>query len=798
MSSRLRLLVFSLIAIALFALPLMPEVLGARRLVFRDTQITHWPWRRVAMQTWDQRRVPFINASASGGEPMLANPNAALLYPTLLLETFLPSGAAFNLHYLLHILWALWGARTLALRLRLSSGSAFVAGTAYAFSGMMLSYGSAFLNSGAAAAWLPWCAAAALDVARAEDVRSRFRSIAAASLAFGMQLLAGEPAISLLTLALGGALAVADSLAQPGSRFGRLAFLAAGGAGAGALAAAISAPLLLPLSAVLPLTYRGQHLYSERAFGASPFASWRMIEWLFPRFSGDPGALGAEGHWQYALHPGDLVYIWCVTFGVVPLLLVATAALSRDFWSRRVTLLVAGAVLSLLFAFGSALPFFRVLFSAALLRRFRYPIKFYLLTTLCVALLAGFAAEHWRKKRASRLGIGLLAAAALVYVAALWAARPAGELDRAVAPWLAGLHAPVEDLLAAIRESFRGDALLGLVAVAIVAIKIWPRERTVGEGYVLGLAILALALPFGLRLFVSAEEKTLERPPALLSALKGQGRLYVAPSLPELNVLLTGSAHPGMPDRVSKFARIQIEELIPATGSSFGVQYLFDSDPDGSYGYYNRIAGEVVSASEEADVTRLLRALGGRWVLEDEGKRLTSVRPLTGFVIAGRRLVLSELRDSVPEMRWAGRDWRRGSLSGALELVRSEKFEPSTDVVLPGRVERDAGPALSTARLSLERIEPDRASVDVEASGDGNVVFSRTFFPAWKGSLDGLPETVFIANGHDLALAVPAGKHHVEFHYDSAPFVRGVIIQITAIAVIALAIIGSRSLRRTA
>src|SRR5262249_36340145 len=255
MSSRLRLLVFTSIAVALFALPLLPEALGTRRLVFRDAQITHWPWRRVAMQAWEQRRAPFVNASASGGEPTLANPNAALLYPTLLLETFLPPGAAFNLHYLLHILWALWGARTLALRLRLSSGSAFVAGITYAFSGMMLSYGSAFLNSDAAAAWLPWCAAAALDVARAEDARSRFRSTAAASLASGWQLLAGEPATSLLTLAFAGALAAADSLAQPGRRSKRLAFLAAGGIGAGALGTAISAPLLLPLSAVLPLTY---------------------------------------------------------------------------------------------------------------------------------------------------------------------------------------------------------------------------------------------------------------------------------------------------------------------------------------------------------------------------------------------------------------------------------------------------------------------------------------------------------------------------------------------------------------
>src|SRR5438105_10725092 len=150
MSSRTRAVLFGFAAALLVALPLLPEILGTRRLVFRDAQITHWPWRRIAMEAWAQQRVPFVNVFASGGQPMLANPNAVLLYPTVLLERILPAASAFNLHYLLHILWALFGARLLARRLGLSPGPAFLAGVAYAFSGMMLSYGSAFANSAAA------------------------------------------------------------------------------------------------------------------------------------------------------------------------------------------------------------------------------------------------------------------------------------------------------------------------------------------------------------------------------------------------------------------------------------------------------------------------------------------------------------------------------------------------------------------------------------------------------------------------------------------------------------------------
>src|SRR5262245_48789967 len=136
MSVRGRAVLSGLAVTVLFALPLVPEIVGARRLVFRDAQVTHWPWRRVAVDSLSAGKVPFVNASASGGEPLLANPNAVLLYPTMLLEKVVAPAAAFNLHYLLHVLWAFFGARTLARRLGIAPGASFFAAVAFAFSGI--------------------------------------------------------------------------------------------------------------------------------------------------------------------------------------------------------------------------------------------------------------------------------------------------------------------------------------------------------------------------------------------------------------------------------------------------------------------------------------------------------------------------------------------------------------------------------------------------------------------------------------------------------------------------------------
>jgi hypothetical protein len=638
----------------------------------------------------------------------------------------------------------------------------------------MLSYGSAFANAGPAASWLPWCVAAALDAARAETVQRLLPAAAAAGLAFGLQLLAGEPAISLLTVLFAAVAAGAASLAPPGRRIGRTGVA---GLFAGLLAAGVAAPLLLPLSQVFRLTYRGQHLYSARAFGASPFASWRMVEWLFPRFGGDPGALGQGAHWQYHLHAGDLVYIWSVTFGVLPLLALALAAARRRFWTRTTLLLTGGALVTLLFSFGFALPFYRLLYFTELLRRLRYPIKLYLLTTLCVALLSGFAIDALRRHRGGRLEALLLAGFVALYLAVFLAAAENGPLERIVRPYLAGLAAPPDALLPAIRRVFRGDALFGATAVSLLGLLFLPPAPPRGGGHALGFATLLLALPWGLPLFVSADQKDLTRPPALLPVLKGAGRLYVSPRLPEVAVLETGSSHRELLPTVAKLSRVQVEELIPATGASFGVRYLFDEDPDGSYGWVNRIAGEVLTASNPEERARLLKLFGARWVLAEAGNAVPGFHAVTGFSVAGRRLVLHETDSAAPELRWASRLFHRASLSGSLELARSDLFRSATDVVLPGARDENAGPATAPGTIAVRNLEADRASVDVEATASGHVVFSRTFFPSWKASLDGAPARIVLANGRDLAVAVPAGGHSVSFEYDRAPFTRGVVIQ---------------------
>lgn len=789
MSRRVRAWWPGLAVAVLFALPLVPEILGSRRLVFRDAQITHWPWHQEASAELAAGRVPFVNPAASGGQPLLANPNAVLLYPTFLLTRVLPPDAAFNLHYLVHVLWAFFGARALARRIGLGAGGSLVAGIAFAFSGMFLSYGSAFMNASAAAAWMPWCGAALLDVCRAESAGARARAAAAAGIALGLQLLAGEPAISLLTLLLGAALLVAAAAAAPrGERVRRFGKSALASVGAGILALALAAPLLLPLRAVFPLTYRGQHSYSERASGAAAFSGTRALEWILPRFGGNPDQLDSGLHWLRPHVAQDFVYIWCVTFGVVPLLLVVLAAARRDFWERRSGVLAAGALVGLLLAFGFRLPFYRLIYAVGLLRRFRYPIKFYLLTTLAIALLAGLAAETLGRRRMGRRE-GAVLAVFLAAFAAAWAlASPGGALDRRIAPLAAQASSDPGATLEAVRGLVRGDALLGALVTLALALALRRGVRPKDPSWAAAGLALVSALPWGLPLFVSAPVEALEKPPALVRRLEGPGRLFVSHHLPRFDPAELRRAGSDALPRMSRVARTFVEQLVPLTGSPFGARYLFEDDPDGSYGYFNRLASEAADASPPVERDRLLILYGARWALAEDGEEHPLFRPVTGLRIAGRRLVLFEAPRAVPELRWAGRAWRRPSLSDALALVRSDRFDPFADVSLPGRPslrsEDPAAPA-STARLDIESVAPDGAAAVVDADGEGHVVFSRTYFAAWRARVDGRDTTVAVANARDLAVAVPPGRHRVELSWDPTPFRRGVAWQAAAFLVAA-------------
>jgi hypothetical protein len=114
----------------------------------------------------------------------------------------------------------------------------------------------------------------------------------------------------------------------------------------------------------------------------------------------------------------------------------------------------------------------------------------------------------------------------------------------------------------------------------------------------------------------------------------------------------------------------------------------------------------------------------------------------------------------------------RGS-DEALQRVSAREFMPGREVVLEigsdhGRAEwevRADQPAVP-ARIA-EGSQDSRIMVDAELPWDGFVVLNEAAFPGWSATVDGAPTDIMVANAAMRAVEVPAGRHRVEFAFET-------------------------------
>ncbi|MCI0340421.1 MAG: YfhO family protein [Planctomycetales bacterium] len=235
-------------------------------------------------------RLPLWSGGNGLGFPLLGDPASPALFP-LNLPAFLgPSAWVCDLSYLARLAVAGMLALLLGRRLGLAPLPSFAAGAAYALSGHMLGFVQhPFLN---AAALLPGLLIAADCLATAPGLRP----VAIAGLSAALVILGGFP--QAVFLALLTAVAYVAWRARGTGRAGRVL---AATLGAGALAAALSAPFALPAAEVI------RHSDHTHPAGvgeqALPLRSW--VDLVAPDARGNPYYRWDETPWTDRL-PGSL------------------------------------------------------------------------------------------------------------------------------------------------------------------------------------------------------------------------------------------------------------------------------------------------------------------------------------------------------------------------------------------------------------------------------------------------------------------------------------------------------------
>jgi hypothetical protein len=665
---------------------------AGRVLYYRDVSVTYFPDYVFVAGALREGLWPLWHPGADGGAPFL------MAYPVdLLLLLAVGAEATLALSPALHVLLAMSGMGALARRLGIGPAGAILSGAVFGLSGLML--GSVLYPTFLAAAWAPF--ALALFLALVETPTPR--RVAALALVLALQVSTlGAAAVLQTALA---ALVLLPS--RPGRRLVLATSAAAG------LAAALAAPVLLGSLSLLEGTARGRGFGVEVGLGYSaPLPV--LLEAVLPRFLGNPLTFSGVGFWGQPFFPGGTPFFLSLYLGPLVLLLAARAG-RREV---RLWILVALGVLLSLGAHGPLAPVLELL-----LTTLRAPVKFFLLATLGLSLLAGRGLDRSERGSVSRRVL-LLVPGLVMLVLALWAASAPGTLARGLA-WMAPE---------------------------------WPRELAVTG---------ALALGVGLVLFGGGRRVAIAGLLVVLDLLRVNGGLSPSTEarfydlLPEVEALVEPARREG-PFRWFSYGVAHSPPLTwdPAVAQQNSDVWLFYLDRqsllarthvlDGLEGAFDvdrmglAPAGSTLSLAEARpeqyrQIHERLRGANVRWVLAFHPLPEDLVRLRGEADLPGVRepLRLYEVREPRPRAYWAP------SLEGAASPPGPDRPETS---------------------VRYERLDPHTVRLTA-STPPGVIVVLDGHHPDWTAEDRSGPVPVLRGAGRSQILPTPGGEREITLRF---------------------------------
>ena len=711
-----------------------PEVIAGWGTFFhRDFAVFGYPLAYYHRESFWRGEIPLWNPLNDCGLPFLAQWNTLALYPLSLIYLLLPLSWSLGLFCLAHFFGAGMGMYFLAHRWTNNRFAAAAAGLVFSFNALMLN-SLMWPNNIAALGWLPWVV---LAVERAWREGGRWLLLGA--LAGAMQMLAGAPEVILLTWTLLAALLVGEMALVAQERWRMAGRFLLTGLWVGGLAAA----QLLPFLDLLV------HSQRDKAFVGSMWSmpAWGWANFLVPLYRNYLTPLGSyaqpDQYWIASYYQG---------VGVVALALLALGLVRR----RLVWLLGTLTALCLLLALGphglvySALR--KVLPGLGFMR---YPIKFVILPTVLVPLLAAtylarcavLRPVDWprERRRIAGLGITLLVLIGLL----IWSAFQFP---------LHGASAGVAAQSGVIRAGFL-IAILGSI-VALRQVRRCPLENLAR------LALLLLlwldALTAGPRPNPSAPRWVYE-PDLAREAL----RLDPPPRIGESRTMLNADAENSLPIVPMTNAANQV---LYTRLSLYGNANLLDHIPKvvGMYSIFLRESGEVFatlwdSAQPPSGLADFLAVSH----INKPGKATEwDYRPThLPWVTAGQQPVFADA-------------------AGTLLALAAPGFDPRRTVFLPPAARTLVTVSnASLAKVSVQQFSPHKVQLEVQAPEAALVVIAQSFYHNWQACVDNQPLRLLRANRAFQALQVPAGLHHVSLVYEDRMFHYGALMSLFATAI---------------
>ena len=748
--------------------------------------------RSIAAGSW-----PVWNPWVGFGQPLWANPNNQVLYPFTWLHMLMMPWTYYTCFVVTHVLFSALGMYALGLRLGLSRGGATVAAVAWAASGPFLSLVDLW-NHLAAAAWIPWTLLAA-DVALASG---RLVDALAWGVTLAVPVLTGSPETGLMAGLVVAPYALRYVRRPAGAAGNRRLVVTMGTALA--FAVAISTAQWWPTLELL----RDSPRLSELNTAARTFWSVHplaLAQALLPAF---PDSLPLSWEVRSAYFEGREAYLRSLYLGISSLGLVLAGARGR----RRRTWLffLAIALGAALLALGRHTPFFGwALLVLPPLKMLRFPAKALVLAAFAWAILAGLGFDAWRggeRGRLNRIGTAFVLVMLSAVAAGLaFVAHARAEEWGSALLFLGGSPRSFTQVLApTARQLARAAAFALAMAAAVIA----TGRRPGLSGRLAGIAALLLAgdlIAAHHRLNLTAARELFTYRPRVLDVVRPlpYARIYAYDYFEdETAVRYLGHRSPYLTAvRQEDWPVPWLEALalrsvlFPTVAASWN---LFTAYPTDALGLYAPPLGLLTNALRELEGTplhgRFLRLGAAEYVVALHRQGFEALVPVatlpTAFV---EPLLVFRVPDPLPRTYAVGSARRVDGLVAELRALAEPTFDPAREIVLPAEAPASPPSASFTGQSRIVEFRPDRVRLEADLSAPGFVVLVDAHDPGWHATIDGRPAEVLRANVAFRAVAVPAGRHVIEYLYRPRSVTVGLAISgATLLAALAVAVVEMR------
>jgi hypothetical protein len=706
------------------------KILLGSAYLWEDFVYQWYPFRQYAATAIASGEFPLWNPYTVGGMPFFAEIQTEVLYLPMLALTLFVKNGHLNVYWLelvnvLHYFLAAAGMYLLARSFQLRRMSALLAGTAFAFSGFLVTHAIHQVIIGVAA-WYPLL----LFMMRKALQERRWMWVFAGALALGHSFFAGSPQMSLFFYFFLGAYVAVEIIATVGVRglatrpglvlMGRAAALVA-------LSLAFVMVQFLPTQDLSALSQRATITYEKATEGSLGWG--QLLTLLVPKFFGASDAhsytwWGPGAYWQY--------WETSIYFGAAPLLL---AFFSLRFFrtNRHIAFFASFAFFALLFSLGKNFPLHGLFFDHVPgFASFRNPGRMGVFVAFSGSLLAGFGLDALLKgglseneqKRWLTLLLWIGGTCLAIIVAALL-----GLLD-GLFPFLAQPEP---------RTFVRKELAIALATVIPTLLLLVALIRRSMPAGIVGLAIVAVTF-FDLY-YVGAEQNTATQNPEehfsqasrLVQFLKSQDELFRVNTRNAQGMIM--DRNQGLMDRV--YTMEGYTPLMPA-----------------------RVFPPAASADNFYDLLNI------KYFLETDSVRGTiGLKERPGYLQRAYLVFNTSVARNEDDVR---------------AQMTAPSFNPRTLAIVEDStytpIATGVPDAVWQVRINEHRI--NRIGLTVETPHEGFLVLSEAFFPGWRATIDGAATPVYRTNFVSRGVPVPAGTHTVELVFDPPSFNRGALISL--------------------